>query len=115
MSYVVARRHSRVNPDAALLAGILHGVGRLYILTRSAKHSALFNDAGSLNEIVRDWSAPIAKALLENWAMPPEIIAAVSEFEDHEREHEGPADLTDVLTVSAQLAWVECAGPAGRR
>jgi HD-like signal output (HDOD) protein len=104
MSYVVARHHSRVNPDSALLAGMLHGVGRLYILTRSAKHPALFKDVGSLNEIIRNWSAPIAKALLENWAMPPEIVVAVSEFEEHEREHEGPPDLTDVLTVSSLLA-----------
>jgi HD-like signal output (HDOD) protein len=104
MSYVVARHHSRVNPDAALLAGMLHGVGRLYILTRCAKHPALFSDRASLNEIIRDWSAAIAKALLENWGMPAEIIAAVSEFEDHEREHDGPADLTDVLTVSSLLA-----------
>jgi len=104
MSYVVARRHSRVNPDTALLAGMLHGVGRLYVLTRSARHPGLFHDAGSLNEIIRNWSAPIAKALLENWAMPAEIVTAVSEFEDHEREHEGPPDLTDVLTVGSLLA-----------
>jgi HD-like signal output (HDOD) protein len=104
MSYVVARRHSRVNPDSALLAGMLHGVGRLYILTRSARHPALFNDAASLHEVMRDWSAPIAKALLENWAMPPEIVTAVSEFHDHEREHDGAPDLTDVLTVSELLA-----------
>src|SRR5262249_87206 len=30
MSYVVARRHSRVNADSAMLAGMLHGIGRLY-------------------------------------------------------------------------------------
>ena len=104
MSYVVARRHSRVNPDAALLAGMLHGIGKLYVITRCAKHPALFNDTASLNEIIRDWSAPIAKAVLENWAMPAEIVNAVSEFEDLEREHEGPADLTDVLTLSSLLA-----------
>ncbi|MBS0580746.1 MAG: HDOD domain-containing protein [Proteobacteria bacterium] len=104
MSYVVARRHTRVNPDSALLAGMLHGVGRLYILTRCTRHPALFSDAASLREIMRDWSAPVAKALLENWAMPQEIIAAVSEYEDHEREHEGAADLTDVLSVSELLA-----------
>ena len=104
MSYVVARRHSRVNPDTALLAGMLHGIGRLYILTRSARHAALFKDPASLNEIIRDWSAPIAKALLENWAMPPEIVTAVSEFEDHARQHDGAPDLTDVLTIGAMLA-----------
>jgi HD-like signal output (HDOD) protein len=103
MSYVVARRHSTVNPDAALLAGMLHRIGRLYILTRSAQHPALFADNTALAEIVRNWSAPIAKALLENWQMPGEIVTAVSEYEDSEREHAGPADLTDVLTVSSWL------------
>jgi len=104
MSYVVARRHSRVNADTAMLAGMLHGIGRLYIITRSAKHPQLFSDPASLNEIIRDWSAPVAKALLENWSMPAEIVTAVSEFEDHTREHDGPPDLTDVLTVSSLLA-----------
>jgi|SRR5579864_189192 HD-like signal output (HDOD) protein len=104
MCYVVARRHTRVNADSALLAGMLHGIGKLYILTRSAKHPALFNDQASLNEVIRDWSAPIAKALLENWSMPAEIVTAVSEFEDHGREHDGAVDLTDVLTVSSMLA-----------
>jgi HD-like signal output (HDOD) protein len=103
MSYVVARCHSSVNPDTALLAGMLHRIGRLYILTRSARHPELFSDPASLNEVIRDWSAPIAKALLENWAMPPEIVTAVSEFEDPDHDHAGPADLTDVLTVSSWL------------
>ncbi len=104
MSFVVARRHTRVNADTALLAGMLHGIGKLYILTRSVKHQALFRDPASLNEVIRDWSAPIAKALLENWAMPAEIVTAVSEFEDHGREHSGPPDLTDVLCVGSMLA-----------
>jgi len=104
MSYVVAKRCTRVNPDTALLAGLLHGIGKLYILTRVAKHPALFADLPSYNAIVRDWSAAIAKALLENWGMADEIVTAVSEYEDHEREHEGPVDLVDVLTVGHQLA-----------
>jgi HD-like signal output (HDOD) protein len=104
MCHAVARRHSNINPDKALLAGMLHGFGRLYILTRSARHPALFTDAGALNAIIRDWSAPIAKALLENWSMPEEIITAVSEYEDPDRDHDGPPDLTDVLQVSWMLA-----------
>lgn len=35
MSYVVARSWSRINPDTALLAGLMHGMGRVYILTRT--------------------------------------------------------------------------------
>jgi HD-like signal output (HDOD) protein len=105
MSYVVARRLStKVNPDTAMLAGLLHGVGHLYILTRAAKHPKLFANEASFHAIVRDWHVSIAKALLENWEMTEEVVQAVSEFEDLQRTHSGPTDLTDVLTVGHLLA-----------
>jgi HD-like signal output (HDOD) protein len=103
MSYVLARRRSRVNPDTALLAGLVHGVGKLYILTRARQHPDLLADPLRYYTIVRDWHSSIAKALLENWKMPEEIVAAISEFEDFDREHAGPADLTDVLTIAHLL------------
>jgi HD-like signal output (HDOD) protein len=104
MSHAVAKRYSRINPDTGMLAGLLHGIGKLYILTRSSKHPALFADHATYNQIVRDWHSPVAKALLENWDMAEEIVSAVSEYEDLEREHSGPVDLTDVLTVGNLLA-----------
>jgi HD-like signal output (HDOD) protein len=114
MSYAVARRYSKVNADTAMLAGLLHGIGKLYILTRSSKHPHLFADRVAYNQIVRDWHSPVAKALLENWDMTAEIVAAVSEYEDLERHHTGPVDLTDVLTVGNLLACVkECPDSTG--
>ncbi|MGH8209811.1 MAG: HDOD domain-containing protein [Steroidobacteraceae bacterium] len=104
MSHAVAKRYSRVNPDTAMLAGLLHGIGKLYILTRSSKHPALFAQHATYNQIVRDWHSPVARALLENWDMAEEIVAAVSEYENLEREHGGAVDLTDVLTVGTLLA-----------
>jgi len=105
MSYVVARRLStKVNPDTAMLAGLLHGVGHLYILTRASKHPKLFANEAAYHAIVRDWHASIAKALLENWDMAEEIVQAVSDYEDLQRAHTGPTDLTDVLTVGHLLA-----------
>lgn len=100
MSHAVARRYSKVNPDTALLAGLLHGIGELYILTRANQHPQLFANQPAYHAIVRDWHTSIAKALLENWDMAEEIVLAVSEFEDVERDYKGPPDLTDVLTVA---------------
>jgi HD-like signal output (HDOD) protein len=104
MSHAVAKRYSKVNPDTGMLAGLLHGIGKLYILTRSSKHPALFADQATYNQIVRDWHSPVAKALLENWDMAEEIVNAVHDYEDVERAHSGPVDLTDVLTVGNLLA-----------
>ena len=104
MSHAVARRLSKVNPDTALLAGLLHGIGQLYILTRCNQHRALFEDQATYNQIVRDWHAPIAKALLENWEMADEVVEAVSNYEDLGRQHSGAVDLSDVVTVGNLLA-----------
>lgn len=104
MSYAVARHLARVNADTALLAGLLHGVGQLYLLTRAAKHPKLFANEAVYHNIVRDWHSSIAKALLENWDMAEEIVDAVAGYEDIGRVHIGPTDLTDVLTVGYLLA-----------
>jgi len=100
MSHVVARRMTKVNPDAAMLAGLLHGVGELYILARANKHPALFADRPAYDAIVRNWHVSVAQALLENWEISEDIVKAVSEFEDLDRRHTGPANLSDVLTVA---------------
>jgi HD-like signal output (HDOD) protein len=83
--------------------GLMHGMGRVYILTRAVKHPTLFSDAESYQQIVRDWNTSIAKAVLESWEISPDIIQAVEYYEDIEREGSGAPDLTDVLTIANLL------------
>jgi len=104
MSNVVARKFAQVNPDTALLAGLLHGIGKLYLMTRARNFPALFSDKAAYGQIVSDWHTNVAKAILENWEVSEEIVAAVHEHEHVYREHGGNADLTDVLLVGDLLA-----------
>ena len=102
--YVLAKNHTSRNADEAFLAGLLHGVGRLYILTRTPSFPALLGDPASLDDIMRNWHANIAKAVLENWELGEELVQAVSDQDEINREHEGPADLTDVLVCANMMA-----------
>jgi HD-like signal output (HDOD) protein len=104
LSCVVARKLTTVNPDTALLAGLLQGIGRLYILTRASGHRALFADQDSYQTIEQDWHLSIAAALLENWGIADEIVQAVHESENFERESRGPVSLVDVLAAGTILA-----------
>jgi HD-like signal output (HDOD) protein len=104
LSCVIARRLTNVNPDTALLAGLLQGIGRLYILTRASGHRALFADQESYQAIEQDWHLSIAAALLENWGFADEIVQAVHESENLERESRGTLHLADVLVVGTILA-----------
>jgi HD-like signal output (HDOD) protein len=105
LSYVIARRGSRANPDTTMLTGLLHGVGKLYILTHSVGHPALFADQVVYQRIIRDWHTNIAKALLESWNVAEEIVDAVHGYEEESRDLRGAsAVLADVLEVADQLS-----------
>jgi HD-like signal output (HDOD) protein len=105
LCFVVARRSNKINPDMAMLTGLVHGVGKLYILTHSMRHPALFGDQTMYQRIVRDWHGNIAKALLESWFMADEIVTAVSSYEDSARELRGTsAVLADVLEIADMLS-----------
>ena len=104
LSCVIARRLTNLNPDTALLAGLLQGIGRLYILTRASGHRALFADQDAYQSIEQDWHLSIAAALLENWGIADEIVQAVHESENFERDARGPVGLADVLVVGTILA-----------
>jgi HD-like signal output (HDOD) protein len=104
LAYVLARGYTQRNADEALLAGLLHGIGKLYILTRIVHHPALFADEAGMQDLLRTWHASIGKAILENWEMPEEVIQAVADHEDIAREHRGAPDLTDIVTVAAMMA-----------
>src|ERR1700733_4882780 len=105
MCFVVARRSTKVSPDTAMLTGLVHGVGKLYILTHSMRHPALFGDQTMYQRIVRDWHGNIAKALLESWFLADDIVIAVSSYEDSARELRGTsAALADVLEIADMLS-----------
>jgi HD-like signal output (HDOD) protein len=104
VSHVVAKRFTQVNADTALLAGLLQGVGKLYLLTRAARFPALLQDVGTYQRLVAEWHGRIAAAILRNWEMAEEVVIAAIASENLEREHEGATDLTDVLAVGGALA-----------
>jgi len=103
LSHVIARRFSSLNGDTALLTGLMHNIGRIYILTRASQFPALIADPLTFNSISRDWHTNVARAVLENWRMPPEIVDAVAGYEDLDREMRGPVTLTDVLALATRL------------
>jgi HD-like signal output (HDOD) protein len=102
---VIAKR-TKVSPEEAFLTGLLHGIGRLYIMVRSAgKSEKIFQDP-AFREMIAGWHAAIGKAVLENWGFDDHMSEAVGDQADLEHQGKNDADLTDVLVVSVVLARV---------
>jgi HD-like signal output (HDOD) protein len=95
-----------------MLAGMMHGIGKLYVITRSAAHPDLFASSAVLDEILEQWHPSIGKAILENWEFSEAMAQAVGEQGDLQRVELESADLTDVLAVAVLLAEHEGAQAA---
>jgi HD-like signal output (HDOD) protein len=104
MCQEVAKR-TKVNPDEAFLTGLLHGIGRLYIMVRVAGRASDFKDLRAFMSLVSGWQASIGKAVLENWGFDENLCEAIGSQSDVDRSRRGrEADLADVLVASIALS-----------
>jgi HD-like signal output (HDOD) protein len=93
-----------VTPDAALLVGLLHVVGNMYIVTRMHRVPGLDGRPEMVARISARWSGNIGKALLENWELPDDYGDAIAQSDNPDRASKGGANLTDVLAAAKLLA-----------
>lgn len=100
--FVIAKRFTRLNPDQALLTGLLHVLGRLYIIMRSKEAPEL--SEAEFREVVNGWHAAIGKAILESWGLPEALQSAVEHQDELELELDGDVTLTDVLIAAKLLS-----------
>jgi len=100
---LVAAR-TKVPADEAFLTGLLHGIGKLYIMARAVSATDGLGNAQSWMELISGWQAPIGKAVLQSWGFAEEMCEAVGDQDDLERRWKHEAQLVDVLIASLVLA-----------
>jgi len=101
---VIARRMTRINPEEAMLAGLIHDLGAFYMLYRATQYEELRHRPDSVKYLIIQWHESIGVSLLGALGLPEEIIQAT---EDHDRLRPPPSPprtLTDVVYVANMLA-----------
>lgn len=104
LSYSLAKKLAHhLSPDSAMLAGLLHDIGKFYILSRINHYPTLFADEAAIEYLTHEWHSEISGAILENWEIPQIIATAARDHEHTHRVHYSPADLTDVVMIANLL------------
>jgi len=100
ISRALASHAPGIEPDQAMLAGLLHDIGTLPILYRAEERDELLESPGLLDHLIENLHARIGGAILKHWKFPDALVAVAAEHEDLTRDHSGPADLVDVVQVA---------------
>ncbi len=98
IAHVLAQHYSKVKPDQATLAGLIHQIGALPILTYIEDHEIKI-DAASLDTLIARLHPTIGELILRKWDFSPEMQKIPAEHTNYLRVVP-QADLADVIMVA---------------
>ena len=71
---------SPVNFDTMTLAGLIHNIGALPILTKAEKHQDRFGNEDFITSCITDLAGGIGGSILRKWEFPEELIAVAEQW-----------------------------------
>ena len=104
ISHVIANLFTRLKPDEAMLAGLVHDIGKLPLILKAEENSALANDPAKMDLLDEKLHAVLGKVIVQTWGFAPEMVAAVAEHQNFNRDSEN-LDLADIVTVANLLSY----------
>lgn len=101
LAYLLATLDGRFDPEEASLAGLLHNLGELALLGRAARDDRP-GMVQELDHARRCYGAEAGQELARAWGFPGSLVRVAGSCGDWYRDHDGPADMADLVLV-AQL------------
>jgi HD-like signal output (HDOD) protein len=106
VSYILAKISKQFNPEHALLAGLLHDIGNIAILSYAEHYPEVANDDEKLEQVMSDMRGRIGSVILRNWGFIEDLIIVTQEAENWHREQEGEADYADLVIVAQLHSYI---------
>ncbi len=100
ISNVLARRTAGLDAEEAMLAGLIHDIGALPILSRAASTPEIADDPATLQSIIDEYHPRIGKRILEAWNFPEALVTVAAEHENLAYDSGDKADYTDLVIVA---------------
>ncbi len=110
---VMCHVSSSLNPSMAMLAGLIHNIGVLPILTYADHNQALLNDDELLDEAIRVLHPDLGDMILSQWNFQEQLARIPSEHLEFDREV-AAADYADVVTFAVLETATGTASPLAK-
>lgn len=103
--HVLCKHFTRLRPDQATLAGLIHRIGVLPILTYAEEHPRLLRDSMTLDKVIDSLHAQVGDRILEKWDFPQELRGLPSRVMQFDRQ-QSDVDYADIVTVAMLQSYM---------
>lgn len=73
ISYILAELTQNIDPEEALIAGLLHNIGTFPILTFADRFQGISYQSADIDLCINEIQGQIGSIVLENWGFPPNL------------------------------------------
>lgn len=105
IAHVLASQFTRLAPEQAMLAGLVHDIGALPILTKVEDYPELLEDEAAVDAVLHELHPRVGAAILASWNFSPELVQAVAEHENLMRDVP-EVDYGDVVMVANLQSYI---------
>ncbi len=110
---VLARHFTKLQPDQAMLAGLVHQIGMLPILAYAENHEGLLSDSLSLDMVLEKLHPALGAYILRSWKFQPELAEVPKEYLNLQHQA-AQADYTDLVQVATLQSYSGTNHPLAR-
>lgn len=93
-------RYMVLEPEVALLAGLVHRIGALPVIRLIESSPQLLQSPQAIDDVIEKLRRRAGQLLLSTWSFPLALIPVPDQCEDFARQHGGPADYVDLVSVA---------------
>jgi len=106
ISAVFAHKIPGFDPDRAMLAGLIHDIGIVPILTYADNHPDILANPKDLVETVKELRADIGVQIIRHWDFPEDFEEVVINSENWFRNNSNPANYADIVMISQLHSFI---------
>jgi HD-like signal output (HDOD) protein len=106
ISAVFAHKVPGFDPDRAMLAGLIHDIGIVPILTYADNHPDIITHPKDLLETVKELRAHIGVQIIRRWDFPEDFEDVVINAENWFRNDNNPPSYADIVMISQLHSYI---------
>ena len=113
LTTMLCKHFTKLKPDQAMLAGLVHDIGVLPILVRAEDYPELLENPKQLDNLTRELHSRLGKMILDSWDFPQELIDVAAQHENLKYDSGDKIDYVDLVQVANIQAHLGTNHPLG--
>jgi HD-like signal output (HDOD) protein len=89
-----------INPEQALLAGLIHNIGALPVLVLAENDDDLFHDEEALGKVIYELQGEVGELILRHWDFDDHMINVVKQCHNFNYDNGEQAGIVDLVQVA---------------